>query len=458
MNRWRRHPAVYEINTWVWLNTLSRRTGRAVGLADVPEAELARVAEHGFDGVWLMGVWERSPGARDVARTLPGLREEYRRALPDATLEDVVGSPYAVGAYRVDPALGGDAGLAALRQRLERLGVRLILDFVPNHLAIDHRWIDEHPDRLLQGDDDALARAPWNWFRREAGGRARIFAHGRDPCFEGWSDTVQLDYRRADTRRAMRDSLLAVADRADGARCDMAMLLTHDVFLRTWGGAFDEAGTEFWRDTIAFVKARHPDFLTMAEVYWGLEWALQQQGFDYTYDKRLYDRLLDGDATAVRAHLGGDVEYQRRLARFVENHDEPRALTAFGPARARAAAVVTLALPGLRLVHEGQIEGWQLKLPVQLGRRRPEDARPGLEEFYRRLLTALHDPVFHDGAWRLLEPREAWPGNPSHRGFVISTWSLGDARRVVAVNLRNVRPLWAQQNSYLGAPYFSQGR
>lgn len=432
---WPRHPTVYEINTWTWLDALSRTIGRRTTLADVPDEVLARIADHAFDAVWLMGVWERSPGAREVSRTVAGLQEEYRRALPDYRIDDVVGSPYAVAHYRVDPVLGGDEGLAALRKRLARLGLRLILDFVPNHLAIDHAWTREAPDRLLQGDDGALAAAPHNWFRQDVGGGSRIFAYGRDPYFDGWSDTVQIDYRRADTRRAMRETLAAVAERADGARCDMAMLAVHDVFLRTWGGAFDEPGAQFWLEAITQVKKDHPDFLTMAEVYWDLEWTLQQQGFEYTYDKRLYDRLVHGSADEVRAHLGGDFEYQRRLARFIENHDEPRAMNALSPGRDRAAAVVALTLPGLRLVHEGQMEGWRLKLPVQLGRRHAEPTEAGLPEFYGALLRALGEPVFHDGAWRLLDPREAWAGNPTHRGFVLHQWSLDGEHRLVAANL-----------------------
>src|ERR1051325_556035 len=343
MPAWPPHPTVYEINTWVWLNALSRARRQAIDLANVPDDELARIADHRFDAVWLMGVWQRSVGARAVSRSVPGLLDEYRRALPDYTIDDVVGSPYAVAQYRVDPALGGDEGLALLRQRLARLGLRLILDFVPNHLAIDHRWITEAPQRLLQGDEHAIASAPQNWFRRDN----RIFAYGRDPYFDGWSDTVQIDYRRADSRSAMRETLMAVAERADGARCDMAMLEIHDIFLRTWGGAFDEPGAEFWPEAIAFVKKRHPDFLTMAEVYWDLEWMLQQQGFDYTYDKRLYDRLVHGDAGSARGHLRGDFAFQRRLVRFIENHDEPRAMASLGLARGRAAAVATLTLPGL---------------------------------------------------------------------------------------------------------------
>ena len=435
MSNWPTYPIVYEINTWVWLNDLSREAGRPVTLGNVPQAELERLAGYGFDALWLMGVWQRSPGGRKIAQEHPGLQAEYRRALPDYTPKDVVGSPYAIYRYRVDPTLGGDEELAALRQRLRLLGLRLVLDFVPNHLAVDHAWLAEHPERLVQGSAARLARQPGNYFGRDAGGQRRVFTHGRDPNFGGWTDTVQLDYRRPDTRRAMSDTLLAVAGHCDGVRCDMAMLVNQDVFLRTWGGKFDPPRAEFWPAAITDVKAAHPDFLTLAEAYWDLEWELQQQGFDYTYDKRLYDRLLGGDASSVRLHLQASLEYQRHLARFIENHDEERALAAFGPQRSRAVATLALTLPGLRLLHEGQLEGRRFKLPVQLDRRQPEPPEPGLEPFYRRLLAALRHPVLHDGDWRSLEPREQRTGNPSFRHFVAHRWALGDEHRLVVVNL-----------------------
>jgi len=435
MSNWPTYPLVYEINTWVWLNDLSQETGRPVTLGNVPQVELERLAGYGFDALWLMGVWQRSPGSREIAQTHSGLQAEYHRVLPDCTPEDVMGSPYAIYDYRVDPALGGDKELAALRQRLRRLGQGLILDFVPNHLAVDHPWLEQHPRCLVQGDPASLAREPGNYFGSKAGGQRGVFAHGRDPNFGGWSDTVQLDYRRPETRRAMSEILLAIAERCDGVRCDMAMLVTRDVFLRTWGGEFDPPQAEFWPTAITCVKANHPDFLMLAEAYWDLEWELQQQGFDYAYDKRLYDHLLDGDATLVRLHLHADLDYQRHLARFVENHDERRALDAFGPQRSRAVATLALTLPGLRLLHEGQLEGCRLKLPVQLGRRPPEPPEPGQEPFYRRLLVALRHPVFHDGHWRLLTPQEGWPGNPSYRNFEAHCWVLGEERRSMVVNL-----------------------
>ncbi|MDT7807724.1 MAG: hypothetical protein QOJ70_1537 [Acidobacteriota bacterium] len=439
MDSWPKYPTVYEINAWVWLSELSRMHGKPLTLGDVPQSELERVAEYRFDALWLMGVWERSPGARQISRTHPELLEEYRRTLPCYTEADVVGSPYAVRGYRVDPALGGDEGLARLRARLRELGLRLVLDFIPNHMAIDHPWVKEHPERLVQGDAESLEREPRNYFRAGDDDGARVFAYGRDPYFDGWPDTVQLDYRRAETRGAMSDALLSIAVKCDGVRCDMAMLVTRDIFLRTWGGEFDAPGTEFWPEAVGGVKAEHPDFLLMAEVYWDMEYELQRQGFDFAYDKRLYDRLLTDDATAVRAHLRAELSYKSRLVRFIENHDERRAQEAFGPARSPAAATLALTLPGLRLLHEGQLEGWRTKLSVHLGRRPREPTDEVVSAHYRRLLAALSHAVFHDGDWRQIEPREAWAGNPGNEHFVASFWTLGDDFRLVTVNLSHER-------------------
>jgi glycosidase len=391
-----------------------------------------------------MGVWERSPASRRIAQDDVALQVGYRLALPDDyTSADVIGSPYAIHGYRVDPRLGGDAALAALRERLRQLGLLLILDFVPNHLAVDHPWVLNHPDRFVQGSPASLLNEPHGYFSLEVGGRPLVFAHGRDPGFPGWTDTFQLDYRQPETRQTMVETLISVAAYCDGVRCDLAMLVLHDVFLR-WGGEFDPPGAEFWPEAIRAVKTRYPDFLMLAEVYWDLEFKLQELGFDYAYDKRLYDRLMHENAASVRSHLGAglddqgrrdNLEYQRHLARFVENHDEARAVSVFGMPRSLAAAVLALMLPGLRLLHDGQIEGRQLKLPVQLGRRHPERPQPGIESFYRRLLAELTDPVFHDGEWRLLEPQEAWPENASYQSFVAYSWTYGDERRLVAVNM-----------------------
>ncbi|HYW41818.1 MAG TPA: alpha-amylase family glycosyl hydrolase [Bryobacteraceae bacterium] len=431
MSEWPPQPVLYEINTALWLHGLSAKYAKRITLGTVPAGEIQRLAAYRLDGVWLMGVWERSPASRNIARSHPGLQVEYRRALPDFGPQDVIGSPFAVYWYAVDREFGGDEELADLRRRLNEAGLRLVLDFVSNHLARDHDWVANRASCLLEGTPDDLESSPGSYF--PWGGR--VFAHGRDPNFPAWTDTVQIDYRQPETRYAIIGLLLGLAGRCDGLRCDMAMLVTSGVFCRTWGGSFDPPGAEFWPDAIRAVKRLHPGFLMLAEVYWDMEYDLQQQGFDYTYDKRLYDRLERRDAGEVRAHLAAGIDYQRRLARFVENHDEERSAAVFGAEGARTAAVLALALPGMRLLQEGQFGGSKVRVPVQLMRSPAEDADPETEKLYARLLETLRSPLFHQGQWKLLSAREAWHDNPTHRAFVIYRWTHREDLALVVSNL-----------------------
>jgi glycosidase len=373
MDPWPPNPSIYEINTLVWLGELSRKRGTAITLANVPAAEWDGLAEWGLDAVWLMGVWERSPLGIQIAREHPDLQQEYRRALPDYTNDDVAGSPYCIHRYEADARVGGREGLAAARQALARRGLRLILDFVPNHTARDHPWIDGHLEYYVQN-------APSESF--EANGR-RI-AMGRDPYFPAWTDVAQLNAFDPSLRQAVVETLLNIAKQCDGVRCDMAMLTTNEVFARTWKRTPPE--TDYWPGAISAVRAHSLGFLFIAEVYWDMEWRLQQQGFDYCYDKRLYDRLTHGDAASIRAHLSADISYQNRLVRFLENHDEQRAAAAMPDDRHRASALAVATLPGAKLWHEGQFEGRRIKLPVQLARRPEEPVNDSLRAFYRGLL------------------------------------------------------------------------
>ena len=150
---------------------------------------------------------------------------------------------------------------------------------------------------------------------------------------------------------------------------------------------------DYWPTVIPAIKSRHPDFVFAAEAYWDLEFALQQQGFDFCYDKRLYDRLSHEDAASVGLHVRADLAYQSRLLRFVENHDEPRAAAAFAGPKARAAAVVSSTLPGARLFHDGQFEGRTVRVPVFLSRRPNEAPDPETRDLYTRVLAVATSPA-----------------------------------------------------------------
>jgi len=428
---WPQYPALYEINTWVWLSELSQRSGKKVNLSSIPPAEWDAIGAYGFDGVWLMGVWERSPAGIAIANQNKSLLDAFRRALPDFRPEDNVGSPYGVRRYVVDAHFGGPEGLATARRELARRGMNLVLDFVPNHVAPDHPWVAQHPEYFIRGNAEDVRNDPASYV--EVGGT--VCACGRDPYFSAWPDVVQLNAFEPGLRRAAIQTLSSIAQQCDGIRCDMAMLMMNPIFERTWGrraGARPE--TEYWVDAISATKQKHPGFLFIAEAYWDLEWELQQQGFDFCYDKKLYDRMEHSNAESIRLHLCADLAYQGKLLRFIENHDEPRASATFSPEKQRATALTIATLPGTKLFHEGQFEGRKVRLPVFLGRRPDEPTDCALPEFYKELLRVVKRPVFHEGKWSLCT-RTGWPDNPSFENLVAWNWVTDDVRYVIVVNL-----------------------
>lgn len=425
------YSSLYQINTRVWLTELSRQLGRRATLDDIPEAELDRIPEMGFDWVWLLSVWQTGEAGQRVSRTNPEWRHEFEQTLPDLRDEDIPGSGFAISGYTVHHDLGGEPALARLRERLRKRGLKLMLDFVPNHTALDHPWVESHSDYYIRGTELDQARAPQNyvWIKRKKGDL--LLAHGRDPYFPGWPDTLQLNYANPATQEAMIAELVKIAGQCDGVRCDMAMLVLPDVFERTWG----TRAPLFWPEATRRVRESVPGFQFMAEVYWDLEWTLQQQGFDYTYDKRLYDRLREGHARPVREHLHAGLDYQNKMARFLENHDEPRAAATFGPKVHEAAAAITFLTPGLRFFHQGQFRGCQKRISPHLGRGPEEPINPEVAKFYDRLLAVLRRSEVRDGQWQLLQCVPAWDGNWTWDCFLAFAWQgANDERLLVTVN------------------------
>ncbi|MET1026341.1 MAG: alpha-amylase family glycosyl hydrolase [Dongiaceae bacterium] len=425
-----RYPSLIEINTRTWLYRLSLEAGKRITLAEIDDAILDDLSRRGFDWIWLLSVWQTGAASRAMSRENPAWRTEFQAALPDLTKEDICGSGFAIGAYQVDEAFGGKAALAKFRARLAMRGIRLMLDFVPNHTALDHPWVRACPDYYVAGNEEALAAAPKNYRRAETDHGSRILANGRDPNFPGWPDTLQLNYANPALQDAQIAELASISAQCDGLRCDMAMLLLPEVFQRSWG----VTPAPFWPKAIAAVRQAHPSFTFLAEAYWDLEWELQQQGFDYCYDKRLYDRLRTSDGASIRAHLTAGLDYQDRLARFLENHDEPRAAASFPWQRHQAAAVVTFFAPGLRFFHQGQFDGALIRLPVHLRRGPVESPNPDIAAFYDKLLTVLSDgDAFRQGVWSLISPEPGWAGNPTWQDIVAYAWHGPGGDNYVAV-------------------------
>ncbi len=430
----RGNPALYEINTVAWLFELSQKAGRNILLGNVPAEEWDKLKALGMDLVWLLGVWHRSQEGRKLNLNSKEFRASFEIALPGCTPEDIVGSCYSIGSFGPDPQVGTWEDLDRAREELNKRGIGLILDFVPNHTGVDHPWVAEHPEYYVQGDESDYTKDEEAFFAVNNNGRQLYIAHGRDPNFPPWTDTAQLNYFNPEVRQAMIQRVEFISDHCDGVRCDMAMLVLNDVFKRVWGwanrdNAYAMPGQEFWTQVIQ----RLPNLIYIAEAYWDTEWTLQQLGFDFVYDKKLYDRMKNGHPHDVYLHLTARIDYQQKLVRFIENHDELRSLIAFGRRKAMPAAVLFSTLPGLRLYYQGQLEGKQIHLPVQIRRTKPEPPDAEIETFYARLLSTVNEEIFHAGTFRL---KEVLPDcDSTFENLIAYTWKLDSSLRLVVINL-----------------------
>ncbi|HSE97826.1 MAG TPA: alpha-amylase family glycosyl hydrolase [Blastocatellia bacterium] len=375
---------IYEINTRLHCQQFD----------DISQSELNELSRLGFDTVWFMGVWQISKGAYSISKIVS---------------EDFEGSPYAVPQYQFNRSLGGKSQFKSLVKRARQAGLSVIVDFVSNHMAIDSPWIDEDPQLFIRSDSRMRSQSTSEYYLHSSG---EVVAFGRDPFFPPWHDTAQLDFSNPALRTRMIDVLKTISKVVDGVRCDMAMLILKDYFRDQWypyapEGWFDlRWSEEFWSQAIREVKAQRPDFRFIAETYWDKEPELLDLGFDLTYEKKLYDGLVERNAGKVNEQLSVSGPMMRGSLYFIENHDEPRAASVFKKKDNLASAALILSLPGSSLIHEGQMEGKRERLPVQ--RIKPlsqEHADLALMTAYIKILTATSHEVFRSGAFQLFDSR-----------------------------------------------------
>jgi len=426
VNNWESYPNILEINTWVWLNELSANYNKEILLDSVPE-EIFDTYLNKFDAIWLMGVWERSLESKKIAQEHLGLQREFHEALDDFNIDDVIGSPYAVYYYHVDSHLGGTEALQTFRKNLKKRNIKLILDYVPNHVAKDHLWTLETLEIFVEGTKEDLRTNPDAYFKMYD----KIYAHGKDPNFPPWTDTIQINAFSQRARIKAINTLLLIAEQCDGVRCDMAMLMTNEIFKKTWKDKVKEAPEkEFWEEIIPSIKETYPKFKFIGEVYWDMEWNLLQQGFDYCYDKRLYDRIMDYNIKGIKDHLTADFDYQKNLVRFIENHDEKRAVKRLDKELSKAAAVLVLTLPGMGFIHEGQMKGYKIRIPIQLKRRKEEEKNTELFGFYQKILQIIGKNNIKAGQWELCEGTE-------DENIISYHWWNKSGEYLIVINMSN---------------------
>ncbi len=376
---------IYEINTAAWLNRLSLNYGYPITLSNVPPREWDTIKELNFDAVWLMGVWERSPAAVNVNLRDAAFLDELKRSLPDINYQqDLIGSAYSVKNYRVDSRFGDNSGLARARQDLNARGLKLLLDFIPNHVGFDHTWIYSHPEYFISGSLDDLNNLPDEFI--EVNGQ--VVAYGRDPSLKPWVDVAQLNIFNAGLRQEVAYILKQLTLLCDGVRCDMAMLALSRIFASTWGErAGQTPANEYWGELIPAVKTTAPDFCFVGEAYWDTQAELMSLGFDYCYDKTWLDYLVNRDIFKLFQSLASPLQEQLKLIRFIENHDEKRSASIFDFKTLSLAALLMVTTPGAHLYYEGQLNGHHFRTPVQLVRDRAEADDTKIKDYYQKLFA-----------------------------------------------------------------------
>ncbi len=430
---WMPRLVVMAKNIYVWLDQLSKKYQRHIAtLAEIPDAELVTLQRSGFSGLWLIGIWERSPASQRIKQMCGN---------PEA-----VPSAYSLYDYQIAEDLGGESAFLDLKERTWGLGIRLASDMVPNHVGIYSRWTIEHPDWFI-----ALDHNPYPWYsfngpdlsqdervsiqiedhyydRTDAAvvfkrtdrwtGSEQYVYHGNDGTSMPWNDTAQLNYLNPEVREAMIRTILHVARQFPVIRFDAAMTLTKKHFQRLW---FPEPGTggaiptrvehsitreefdrmvphEFWREVVDRIAAEAPDTLLLAEAFWLLEgYFVRTLGMHRVYNSAFMNMLRDEENAKYRSVMKNTLEFDpeilKRFVNFMNNPDERTAVDQFGKDdKYFGTCMMMVTLPGLPMFGHGQIEGYAEKYGMEY-RRAYWDEMPDqylIERHEREIFPLLH--------------------------------------------------------------------
>jgi Alpha amylase, catalytic domain len=420
-------------NTYVWLDQLSKKYRRAITRLDqIPDEELDELARRGFTGLWLIGLWKRSPASQRI-KQLTGNPD----ALPSA---------YSLFDYRIGEDLGGEAASQNLRERAMRRGIRMASDMVPNHMGIDSPWVVEHPDWFIQVDHSPYPSYSFNgpdlandsrvgvfvedhYFNRSDAavvfkrldrntGNERYIYHGNDGTSMPWNDTAQLNYLMPEVREAVIQTILHVARQFPIIRFDAAMTLARRHVQRLWfpepgsGGAIPSRSEhsmtreqfnavmpeEFWREVVDRAAVEAPDTLLLAEAFWMMEgYFVRTLGMHRVYNSAFMNMLRDEENAKYRTLIKNTLEFDpqilKRYVSFMNNPDERTAVEQFGKGD-KYFGICTLltTLPGLPMFGHGQVEGFSEKYGMEFRRARWDEQPDGflIERHEREIAPLLH--------------------------------------------------------------------
>jgi glycosidase len=394
----------------------------------IPLSYWTDLVAKGYDSVWLLGVWNNEPAVLKGHKMASQYIHEYRSVLPDVVEEDIIDSCFAINDYSLHPMLGNLDALANLKKTLNSLGLRLILDFVPNHFHCYSEYVYTRPDMFIAESEEYFKQHSIDYYT-PLDSDYRV-AHGRDPYTGSWSDTAQIDWSSHTAREVMSGILENIAQVCDGVRCDMAMLIVPHIFNKVWG---KHMRVNWWKNTIQNIKSSHPDFVFIAECYWNTKQQLLESGFDYAYDKELYDILVQQDTKKLSYYLKTNSAVNDSVI-FLENHDENRSASIFSYEALTSASTLQYTLPGLQLIQEGQQEGWQTSLPVQIGRRPQEKTNTVLYNHYKKLQSITNDPVFVLGDIEFFDPIQINDHTPSFQNLIMFKRTYKTKTFIVIIN------------------------
>lgn len=394
---------------YVWLDQLSKQHGYPITRLDqIPDSELQRLAESGFTGLWLIGIWERSAASQRIKQLCGN---------PDA-----IASAYSLYDYEIAPDLGGWEALGNLRDRAALRGIRLASDMVPNHTGIYSRWVTQHPDWFVQTDyppfptyqftgedlshsgDVCIQIEDGYWTKTDAAvvfrmierntGRTRYIYHGNDGTSIPWNDTAQLNYLIPEVREAVVQTILHVARNFPIIRFDAAMTLAKKHYQRLWfpirglGGGIPSRAehsmtreefdavfpVEFWREVVDRVASEAPGTLLLAEAFWMMEgYFVRTLGMHRVYNSAFMNMLKMEENHKYRQTIKNVLEFNpevlKRFVNFMNNPDEKTAVEQFGTqGKYFGACMMMVTMPGLPMFGHGQIEGLHEKYGMEYKR------------------------------------------------------------------------------------------
>lgn len=419
------HKLVYQIDIREFFHRHKSKNQSIKNLLDLPAEFFDELKSIGVDFLWLLGIYEPSQASRDISLSMKELHKKYYSSLLDWKEEDVIGSPYAITTYKISKEFGGEDIYNKFREKIrKKYKIKIIFDFVPNHFAIDSPIVHKHPEFFIQPAEEHKNQKPDDFITININGKEFTFAHGREPFSPVWKDTLQLDYRSKSVRDFMMKELLKLSKKCDGVRCDMSMLLLSDVFFENWKNYplpedYVPATQEFWYDAISKVKKENPEFIFVAEVYWHRENDLLELGFDYVYDKIIYEFLINGQVDLINEYIKQNFSHRKNRFLFLENHDEQRSAHIFPDDKLKAAATLIYTLPAMKLIYDGQLEGREFHHAIQLRRLQKEEVKSQLKNFYKNLFVSIKKSSIPEAYFKLLKPVPAWEGNPAYHNFII---------------------------------------